>query len=468
MNGKVKIGVYAAVAALVVRTLAAALPLADSFENQPNGAPPAGAQGWGLAGAGQAWVTNSELQTTRLVDWAFTTGVGYPLSSATHTQVLVLNGAVSNVFGVTGEQTLWFDFMLDPQPWTGAVPPAISASALGAFYVTAQGDLALARSSDPGLVTSNLWTVLSGTGVATDNWSRLTVQWVGGVDGAFFAVRINGSNPVTHASGWSMPDETAPRNGPWFPCPNAAARLTPASFNLSGQGQVDDWRLSSDQPTYDPAPIPTAVITVDCDSQAGTVAPGPVVEVPAGRSPAFVVEARPYYYISDLMTNGVSIGQDFASVRTTRFEFVWNAIPAGLHTLEPVLAPERADKGVSIPWLLEYYPDATDFDDAAQTDLDGDSMPAWMEYLAGTDPNDPDSYLQIVGQGIEGGSNYLKWVSREVVGLPPFIIWRMTNIAQTVWEPVGLYPRSSEQPTNIWFDPNSVPGSYYRLEVQAP
>jgi len=452
---------------LVLRSLAA-LPISDSFEFQPNGSVPAASNGWGVAGPSQAWVTNTPAQTAALLNWAFQSGVGYPISDVSHTQFLDVNGSVSNLFGTTGEQSLWFDFMLAPQAWTGAAPPALSASALCAFYVTPEGNLGLARSSEPGVPVSNLWTVLTGVGIATDVWTRITVQWVGGVDAAFFSVRLNGGSPISHASGWTMPDETSLRNGPWFPCPNAAARLTPASFNLSGTGHFDDWHLSNIRPSFDPTPIPTAVITPLCDTEMGSIAPGAPVEVPAGQTPQFDIQAQPHTFISALFTNSILVDHDFGTDRTGRFNFVWTSVPVGWHTLEAVFEPERTSQHTSIPWLLRHYPGVDDFEGAAETDMDGDAQPAWMEYLAGTDPDDPRSLFQISGQGVENGSNYLMWVSWDEAGLPPFVIRRKIGLTSPLWQDVGSQPRSTHLVTNVWFDPNSVTGSYYRIEVQEP
>jgi hypothetical protein len=467
MSWKVTIAGWGVSASLVVQAFAASLPLSDSFEFQSNGSVPIASNGWGMAGSAQAWVTNNSEQTVALLNWAFGTGVGYPMSDVTHTQILEVSGSVSNLFGTTGEQNLWFDFMLAPQAWTGAAPPALSASALCAFYVTPDGDLGLARASEPGLPASNLWTILPGVGIATDAWSRITVQWVGGVDTAFFSVRINGGSPVSHVSGWSAPDETSSRNGPWFPCPNAAARLTPASFNLTGRSHFDDWRLSNVQPSMDPALIPTAVITPVTDPEGGGISPGPLVEVPAGGAPQFAIQALPYHHITALFTNRVPVVHDFMTDRTGRFDFVWTSVPVGWHTLEADFAPDRTPIGTSIPWLLHYYPGVEDFDAAALSDTDGDFVPAWVEYLVGTDPDDPGSVFQITGQGVEGGSNYLIWISRDEADLPPFIIQRKTSLASPTWQDVGTQSRST-QVTNLWFDSNSVPGSYYRIEVQYP
>lgn len=105
---------------------------------------------------------------------------------------------------------------------------------------------------------------------------------------------------------------------------------------------------------------------------------------------------------------------------------------------------------------------------AALSDIDGDGYPAWMEYLAGTDPNDPRSLFRIVDQGMADGSNYILWTSFDERGLPPFVIRRMTNLADPVWQDVGSQPRARQPVTHVWFDPASRPDAYYRLEVRDP
>jgi len=456
------------VAFLWTRFLSAALPVADSFETEPAGAPPALSNGWVSGGVGQAWITHDAAQSVALIDWAAASGVGFPLPDATHTQVLVLNGAVSNIMGVADAQAQWFDFMLAPQARTEPDPPALSPRTLVAFYVTAAGDLVVARSADPALPGSNDWTVLSGAGIETGAWCRLTLCWVGGVDGAFYSVRVDGGAPLTDVSGWAEPDATADRDGPWFPCPNAALRLTPASFHGMGSALLDDWRGTIVPPVYDPAPLPKAVITPRYEPERGAMTPDEPVDAPVGGSKLFTVQALPHHHIEALLTNGTAIPHDFSASPTGFFAFTWVGVPPGWHTVEADLRPDLTPQGASIPWLLRYYPGIEDFEAAALSDIDGDGYPAWMEYLAGTDPNDPRSLFRIVDQGMADGSNYILWTSFDERGLPPFVIRRMTNLADPVWQDVGSQPRARQPVTHVWFDPASRPDAYYRLEVRDP
>ncbi|MEI7436033.1 MAG: thrombospondin type 3 repeat-containing protein [bacterium] len=458
MNLKITIAGWVVIMALAVRTLSAALPVSDSFESPSSGSMPASSNGWGVAGYGQGWVTNSPAQSSALVDWAVENGVGYPIPDATHIQVLAFNGTVSNRFGETGEQSCWFDFMLAPQAWTGAVPPVLSSSTLCAFYVTPERSLALARASTPGLPSSNLWTILPGVGIATDAWSRITVQWVAGVDAAFFSVRVNGGDPVSHVSAWSAPDETAPLTGSWFPCPNAGLRLTPVSFQLNGGGYCDDWRLSNVRPSFDPAPISTAVITPFCDTALGSLSPGTPSEVPVGQAPQFEVQALPHHHITALFTNTVPIAHDFAANPTDHFVFVWASVPAGWHTIKADFAPDLTLHNTSIPWLLQYYPEADDFADAAVSDTDGDGLPAWAEYIAGTDPTNPASLFLASGVQPAFGTNYTEYVYDAATN-PPSFEWTTQRFYAVIGYKL-LWPSTSGRLYDVEYATNLLPGKW--------
>ena len=58
-------------------------------------------------------------------------------------------------------------------------------------------------------------------------------------------------------------------------------------------------------------------------------------------------------------------------------------------------APETATNGVPVTWL-QAYGFSSNWDAAAMSDLDGDGLLAWQEWLAGTDPNSKTSVLQVV------------------------------------------------------------------------
>ena len=70
-------------------------------------------------------------------------------------------------------------------------------------------------------------------------------------------------------------------------------------------------------------------------------------------------------------------------------------------------------RGTSKAWLASYYAIVGDYESMDVSDLDGDGMTAWQEYLAGTNPNDAGSVLKLLNE--QTGTNNtisLMWSSQ--------------------------------------------------------
>lgn len=98
-------------------------------------------------------------------------------------------------------------------------------------------------------------------------------------------------------------------------------------------------------------------------------------------------------------------------------------------------------------------------------DSDGDGMPDWMELIAGTDPNDPNSVFKASTdiQPAPGGGLVIKWSS---VAGKTYAIQRATNLSS------GFSPLATNLPAiapqNQYTD-SAATGSgpyFYRLQVQ--
>ncbi len=141
-------------------------------------------------------------------------------------------------------------------------------------------------------------------------------------------------------------------------------------------------------------------------SGAGTVTPPGPVWMILGQSTNFLIAAGAYHAIGDIQTNGISAGGAFGGTVTN---FIWANIgfAAGTGTLHVVFAPDLTTNGVPLGWLVAYGltndPPGTE----ALADQDLDTMQAWEEYIAGTDPTAATSRLaiaQLAAMGTNAGT----------------------------------------------------------------
>ena len=101
-----------------------------------------------------------------------------------------------------------------------------------------------------------------------------------------------------------------------------------------------------------------------------------------------------------------------------------NQILAAVQTLETNLLAGTGPHGVPQTWLDAYG--ITN----ENSDLDGDGMPAWQEYLAGTDPANPLSKLAFTGVNLSKSNLVLRW---QAVAGKTYDILSTTNLATGNW-----------------------------------
>jgi len=116
-------------------------------------------------------------------------------------------------------------------------------------------------------------------------------------------------------------------------------------------------------------------------------------------------------------------------------------------------------------WLASYY-GPTDFEAANTNDTDGDSMPAWAEYIAGTDPTNSRSVFRASGSVAPGGGFVVRWLS---VSNRLYDLSRATNLLEGT-NAFILLPDGTNMPAtppeNSHTDRVEGVGPYfYRLDV---
>lgn len=109
-----------------------------------------------------------------------------------------------------------------------------------------------------------------------------------------------------------------------------------------------------------------------------------------------------------------------------------------------------------------------DWDAVDYYDSDGDSMLNWQEYLAGTDPTDPQSLLKIVTIRAKVGEPiYLEWIGGTAGPSTPYIVESSQSLLPQDWEPVGTRVRVNG--INDWTGELVLPGEnrFFRVIASA-
>ena len=145
----------------------------------------------------------------------------------------------------------------------------------------------------------------------------------------------------------------------------------------------------------------------------GVINPSGPVSVNTGQSQSFVANAGTDYIIASLTHNGSEIsGAAGMGVYTT----VWNNVTGSgaVHVTFAEIESNAGSNDTPIVWLRSFYDNEPDLDALKQTsdeDTDGDNMVGWEEYIAGCDPTDSNSCLEVEWEFSSGDPRIIRWPS---------------------------------------------------------
>lgn len=129
----------------------------------------------------------------------------------------------------------------------------------------------------------------------------------------------------------------------------------------------------------------------------------------------------------------------------------------GLITLANRSGSSYSD-GIPDSWRLRYFGTIYNLLSQASADADGDGMNNWQEYIAGTDPTDPGSFLKVTG--VSGGTRAVKWPS---VSGKNYLIQRSSSLFGQGWTSIATNAGTGG---TMEFDDAPTGGvQFYRVQV---
>ena len=200
------------------------------------------------------------------------------------------------------------------------------------------------------------------------------------------------------------------------------------------------------------------IITVT-SSAHGNINPAGYVTNQVGDSPSFSMTSDEFYVIGDVLTNGRSVGVVSGATNLT---WVWTNVQAS-GTLHVRFDPVVTASGTPLYWLVDYDLTNGSPDAISLGDPDGDGVPTWKEYIAGTSPTDADSFFVAEIDGSSAATPTLCWLS-----IPNrfYTVYRSTNLVSGT--PIILYNRMGPTPPQNEYTDQSNPGAgaYYWIKVE--
>jgi hypothetical protein len=118
----------------------------------------------------------------------------------------------------------------------------------------------------------------------------------------------------------------------------------------------------------------------------GIIAPLGTIDVPKGTNILFTATPDEHYQLAGFTTNGCPV----TSAAST---FDWQNISAS-GTIMATFNDIIITNGMSEMWLAEFYPGATNYNELANMDTDGDGLVSWQEFVALTVPTNEQSVFQ--------------------------------------------------------------------------
>ncbi|MDA1086633.1 MAG: hypothetical protein O2901_06415 [Verrucomicrobia bacterium] len=416
--------------------------------------------GWTNAAAEDAFVTNLfdvlDAASSNSYFAANPKPIGYDHTNSS--QVLCIEGGISNDFSSTPDLCYWVDMLINPTRWTEETEPGIGAGIHAGLYVNSNGALTVycATNITPSLVTAWIPTDVT---IGSNDWVRLTLKLLYNKSllisgGHTFQVYVNGaaiSNAYAYAGAESI-GVTPPSGGKYFAMADSSAtNISQIAFRNTAK--LDDFVVTTNELVSQI----THTITAQAAGGPGTVTPSGTVEVGDGFSQLFTFGGGTVEnLVVDGTTNAAAPFYLFSNLTTD-------------HTLTVIFAAVSGSTSNNVPhsWLAQF---ALPQDDAGgDGNTDGDGSDATTEYYFGTDPTNENSDATITKNWVlADGSQVICWLGGTNGSANPFQIWCSTNLSDgAAWTNIGVTAHA-DSGINYWTNTVADPRAFYEIRVSVP
>lgn len=108
----------------------------------------------------------------------------------------------------------------------------------------------------------------------------------------------------------------------------------------------------------------------------------------------------------------------------------------------------------------ETYPTYQDLDDA---DIDGDGVPSWQEYIAGTHPNDTNSVFKVLSVTVTPPNVDISWMGGTNGPTTPYVLWGAPSLDTVPISWTVITNQARQQGTNSVTGANAGSNLYFRV-----
>jgi len=217
------------------------IPYAEPFEAYANGTAIDGTNGWtALYDPAAGTVTNDPTVASSVLAY-LQNHASLPVGG-THAQELYVQDYIQDAIHSETSRTVYVDFMTWPVPLQA--PPDNDTNVQCAFYVSTNSQLVIWHNDRVGGSVNEWMPLTNATSIDTSRWMRLTIaqDYTHGM----FQVRVNESQPVADARGWT--DGGASQTGSWYYMVQTNGALSGFRMSGVGAGYLDDLTVNTTLP----------------------------------------------------------------------------------------------------------------------------------------------------------------------------------------------------------------------------